>query len=88
MGTLGRVVFSLGKAARSTGQALDRLGSRLQGGYVFKDEGKASGSSYCGLEIGIARVRGVCFNTFFSLGSNLFILTHDPVSFFDFAKIG
>jgi carbonic anhydrase/acetyltransferase-like protein (isoleucine patch superfamily) len=38
MGTLGRVVFSLGKAARSTGQALDRLGSRLQGGYVFKDE--------------------------------------------------
>lgn len=40
MGTLGRVVFSLGKAARSTGQALDRLGSRLQGGNTFKDEGK------------------------------------------------
>lgn len=40
MGTLGRVVFSLGKAARTTGQALDRLGSRLQGGNTFKDEGK------------------------------------------------
>jgi carbonic anhydrase/acetyltransferase-like protein (isoleucine patch superfamily) len=38
MGTLGRVVYSLGKAARSTGQALDRLGSALQGGHAFKDE--------------------------------------------------
>jgi len=42
MGTLGRVVYSLGKAARSTGQALDRLGSVLQGGHTFKDEGKSA----------------------------------------------
>ncbi|KAG0582936.1 hypothetical protein KC19_3G096100 [Ceratodon purpureus] len=38
MGTLGRVVYSLGKAARTTGQALDRIGSRMQLGYTFKDE--------------------------------------------------
>jgi len=38
MGTLGRVVYSLGKAARETGQALDRLGCRLQGVTGFKED--------------------------------------------------
>ena len=41
MGTLGRVVYSLGKAARETGQALDRLGCRLQGVTGFKEDCKS-----------------------------------------------
>ncbi|CAN5960395.1 unnamed protein product, partial [Sphagnum jensenii] len=38
MGTLGRIVYSLGVALRETGQALDRLGSRVQGSAAFKEE--------------------------------------------------
>jgi hypothetical protein len=40
MGTLGRIVYSLGVALRETGQALDRLGSRVQGSAAFKEECK------------------------------------------------
>ncbi|KAF8668924.1 hypothetical protein HU200_052130 [Digitaria exilis] len=32
MGTLGRAIFTVGKWIRGTGQAMDRLGSTLQGG--------------------------------------------------------
>lgn len=38
MGTLGRVVYRLGAMVRETGQALDRLGCRLQGEYAFKEQ--------------------------------------------------
>ena len=45
MGTLGRVVYSLGKAVRETGQALDRLGCRLQGVTAFKEDRKSPHSA-------------------------------------------
>jgi carbonic anhydrase/acetyltransferase-like protein (isoleucine patch superfamily) len=38
MGTLGRAVYKLGYWVRETGQALDRLGLRLQGEYGFKEQ--------------------------------------------------
>ncbi|XP_073152093.1 gamma carbonic anhydrase 1, mitochondrial [Henckelia pumila] len=38
MGTLGRVVYSLGNWIRETGQAMDRLGCRLQGNYYFQEQ--------------------------------------------------
>ncbi|KFK36155.1 hypothetical protein AALP_AA4G085200 [Arabis alpina] len=37
MGTLGRVIYTVGKAIRVTGQALDRVGSTLQGGHRFEE---------------------------------------------------
>ncbi len=43
MRTLGRFVYSMGVALWETGQALDRLGARVQGSAAFKDECK------CGL---------------------------------------
>ncbi|KAJ1408858.1 Trimeric LpxA-like superfamily [Sesbania bispinosa] len=38
MGTLGRAFYSVGFWIRETGQALDRLGSRLQGNYFFQEQ--------------------------------------------------
>ncbi|XP_011011740.1 PREDICTED: gamma carbonic anhydrase 1, mitochondrial-like [Populus euphratica] len=38
MGTLGRAIYSVGFWIRETGQALDRLGCRLQGNYYFKEQ--------------------------------------------------
>ncbi|KAJ7289915.1 hypothetical protein O6H91_Y305400 [Diphasiastrum complanatum] len=38
MGTLGRVVYRVGFWVRETGQALDRLGCRLQGNYAFQEQ--------------------------------------------------
>ncbi|KAK4259979.1 hypothetical protein QN277_003157 [Acacia crassicarpa] len=38
MGTLGRAFYSVGFWIRETGQALDRLGSRLQGNYYFQEQ--------------------------------------------------
>ncbi|CAL5205888.1 unnamed protein product [Lathyrus oleraceus] len=38
MGTLGRAIYSVGFWIRETGQAIDRLGSRLQGNYYFQEQ--------------------------------------------------
>ncbi|KAL2902080.1 Gamma carbonic anhydrase 1 mitochondrial [Bienertia sinuspersici] len=38
MGTMGRAVYTVGFWIRETGQALDRLGCRLQGNYFFKEQ--------------------------------------------------
>ncbi|KAI3461933.1 hypothetical protein Pfo_018596 [Paulownia fortunei] len=38
MGSLGRAIYTVGFWVRETGQALDRLGSRLQGNYVFQEQ--------------------------------------------------
>ncbi|KAL9253598.1 Gamma carbonic anhydrase 1, mitochondrial-like protein [Drosera capensis] len=38
MGTLGKAIYSVGFWIRETGQALDRLGSRLQGNYYFQEQ--------------------------------------------------
>ncbi|KAJ0024041.1 gamma carbonic anhydrase 1, mitochondrial [Pistacia vera] len=38
MGTLGRAVYTVGFWIRETGQALDRLGCRLQGNYYFQEQ--------------------------------------------------
>ncbi|KAG7597611.1 Hexapeptide repeat [Arabidopsis suecica] len=38
MGTLGRAFYSVGFWIRETGQALDRLGCRLQGKYYFREQ--------------------------------------------------
>ena len=40
MGTLGRAVYTMGFWIRETGQALDRLGCRLQGNQGFKEQCK------------------------------------------------
>eukprot|EP00250_Pteridium_aquilinum_P031337 c43443_g1_i1 orf=535-1335(-) len=37
MGSLGKAVYHMGFWIRETGQALDRLGSRLQGHYAFQE---------------------------------------------------
>jgi hypothetical protein len=39
MGTLGRAIFTVGKWIRGTGQAMDRLGSTLQGGLRVEEQG-------------------------------------------------
>ncbi|XP_021908272.1 gamma carbonic anhydrase 1, mitochondrial [Carica papaya] len=38
MGTLGKAVYTVGFWIRETGQALDRLGCRLQGNYYFQEQ--------------------------------------------------
>ncbi|KAD2805889.1 hypothetical protein E3N88_39266 [Mikania micrantha] len=38
MGTLGRAAYTVGFWIRETGQAMDRLGSRLQGNNLFKQQ--------------------------------------------------
>lgn len=38
MGTLGRAVYTVGFWIRETGQAIDRLGCRLQGNYYFQEQ--------------------------------------------------
>ncbi|TQD81954.1 hypothetical protein C1H46_032501 [Malus baccata] len=38
MGTLGRAIYTVGFWIRETGQAIDRLGSSLQGSYYFKEQ--------------------------------------------------
>ncbi|KAI3521969.1 hypothetical protein L1887_11446 [Cichorium endivia] len=38
MGTLGRAAYTVGFWIRETGQAMDRLGSRLQGNNYFKEQ--------------------------------------------------
>ncbi|KAK3413902.1 gamma carbonic anhydrase 1, mitochondrial [Eucalyptus grandis] len=38
MGTLGKAIYSVGFWIRETGQALDRLGCRLQGSYYFQEQ--------------------------------------------------
>ncbi|KAM0950854.1 putative NADH:ubiquinone reductase (H(+)-translocating) [Dioscorea sansibarensis] len=38
MGTLGRAIYTVGFWIRETGQAIDHLGSRLQGNYYFKEQ--------------------------------------------------
>ncbi|PSS36489.1 Gamma carbonic anhydrase [Actinidia chinensis var. chinensis] len=38
MGTLGRTIYTVGFWIRETGQALDRLGCRLQGKYYFQEQ--------------------------------------------------
>ena len=40
MGTLGRAIFTVGKWIRGTGQAMDRLGSTIQGGLRVEEQGK------------------------------------------------
>lgn len=40
MGTLGRAIYAVGFWIRETGQAIDRLGSRLQGNYLFQEQSK------------------------------------------------
>lgn len=35
---VGRFLYRLGFALRETGQALDRVGSRLEGNYAFREE--------------------------------------------------
>ncbi|KAF7817584.1 gamma carbonic anhydrase 1, mitochondrial [Senna tora] len=37
MGTLGRAIYTVGFWIRETGQAIDRLGCRLQGSYYFQE---------------------------------------------------
>ncbi|KAL0557940.1 hypothetical protein IC582_006499 [Cucumis melo] len=38
MGTLGRAIYTVGFWIRETGQAIDRLGCRLQGRYFFQEQ--------------------------------------------------
>lgn len=38
MGTLGKAFYTVGFWIRETGQAIDRLGSRLQGNYFFQEQ--------------------------------------------------
>uniref|UniRef100_A0A6N2KQ99 Uncharacterized protein n=1 Tax=Salix viminalis TaxID=40686 RepID=A0A6N2KQ99_SALVM len=38
MGTLGRAIYTVGFWIRETGQALDRLGGRLQGNYYIQEQ--------------------------------------------------
>ena len=38
MGSMGRMLYSIGFWVRETGQALDRLGCSLQGNAAFKEE--------------------------------------------------
>lgn len=38
MGTLGKAIYSVGFWIRETGQALDRLGCRLQGSHYFQEQ--------------------------------------------------
>lgn len=38
MGTLGKAIYSVGYWIRETGQAVDRLGLRLQGSYYFQEQ--------------------------------------------------
>lgn len=38
MGSLGRAVYTIGFWIRETGQAVDRLGCRLQGNYHFQEQ--------------------------------------------------
>ncbi|CAN6208791.1 unnamed protein product [Urochloa humidicola] len=38
MGTLGRAIFTVGKWIRDTGQAMDRLGSTIQGGLRVEEQ--------------------------------------------------
>ncbi|KAK4746261.1 hypothetical protein SAY87_012573 [Trapa incisa] len=38
MGTLGRAIYSVGFWIRETGQALDRIGCRLQGNFHFQEQ--------------------------------------------------
>lgn len=40
MGTLGKAIYTVGFWIRETGQALDRLGCRLQGNYYFQEQRK------------------------------------------------
>lgn len=40
MGTLGRAIYTVGFWIRETGQAIDRLGCRLQGNYYFQEQCK------------------------------------------------
>ena len=40
MGTLGRAIFTVGKWIRGTGQAMDRLGSTIQGGLRVEEQRK------------------------------------------------
>jgi hypothetical protein len=42
MGTLGRAIFTVGKYIRGTGQAMDRLGSTVQGGLRVEEQSKHS----------------------------------------------
>lgn len=36
--SLGKAIYSVGFWIRETGQAIDRLGSRLQGNYLFQEQ--------------------------------------------------
>ncbi|XP_078428546.1 gamma carbonic anhydrase 1, mitochondrial-like [Wolffia australiana] len=38
MGTMGKAIYTVGFWIRETGQALDRLGCRLQGNYYFQEQ--------------------------------------------------
>ncbi|XP_047156264.1 gamma carbonic anhydrase 1, mitochondrial-like [Vigna umbellata] len=38
MGTLGQAFYAVGFWIRETGQAIDRLGSHLQGNYLFQEQ--------------------------------------------------
>ena len=40
MGTLGKAIYTVGFWIRETGQAIDRLGCRLQGNYYFLEQSK------------------------------------------------
>lgn len=42
MGTLGKAIYTVGFWIRETGQAIDRLGCRLQGNYYFQEQRKNS----------------------------------------------
>ncbi|KAG6481254.1 hypothetical protein ZIOFF_057850 [Zingiber officinale] len=45
MGTLGRAIYTVGFWIRETGQAIDRLGCRLQGNCLFQEQRKIRSSS-------------------------------------------
>ena len=46
MGTLGKVIYTAGSWIRETGQAIDRLGLRLQGNQAFQEQCTLSSSLF------------------------------------------
>lgn len=51
MGTLGKAIYTVGFWIRETGQAIDRLGCRLQGNYYFHEQRMSTLSSPISFQI-------------------------------------
>lgn len=66
MGTLGKAIYSVGFWIRETGQALDRLGCRLQGNYYFQEQRTSL----------IILLKYLYFNHFRSFFSNYNLMTY------------